>query len=202
MELIDEHLFSEINDPALAEIMAPIYGCSPVWIGGHYPKTSCDKLEPYAKHNSDPYRIYRDFIRDEVEFNGKVLDVGSASGAQSRLLARYFTEVVGIERAEEKFLFAEKYNAAENIRYIRDAVPAVRDIGKFVYVFCVSVLYQNAGNADIVKYLHGLLEPGGKLFIYNPATGESDVASWGLGAKKLAGDFETCPSGRFVINAG
>ena len=198
MILVDEDKFSDINDAALLEPMKAVYGNAPVWIGGHYPRASCAEFTTYARHNADPYRIYRDFIRDSAEHDGRVLDIGSASGAQSMLLARDFSEVVGVESDNARLEFARKYNSAQNIKYVNGRFP-VDGIGTFDYIFCVSVLYQNSGGKDIVMKAYDALKPGGSLFIYNPDTTDTDIATWGLNATRLVGEFDTCPNGRFVI---
>ena len=191
MELKDEHLFSEINDASLAPEMNAVYGTAPVWIGAHYPKTSCKELELYVFTNKDPYRIYRDFIAHDVERDGRVLDIGSASGAQARLLSRYFSEVVCVEDSLPRLAFARKYNSAENIEYLEGRFPTEAVKGTFDYIFCVSVLYQNNGaSVKIVSAAHSMLRPGGKLFIYNPNSTEADIADWGLRVEKWVAAHE------------
>jgi SAM-dependent methyltransferase len=207
LKLKDEHLFSTIDDPGLLPEMEAVRGAwnadikgAPAWIGGYYPKTSEPSLDIHVLVSADPYRIYRDYIRDHVDGDGRVLEIGSGAGAQTSLLSRYFSEVVGVESADVRVAFARKYNSHENVQYLHGRFPCDGITGKFDYVFCISVLYQNAASQrELVIAAHSLLVPGGKLFIYNPDTTQAEVDGWGLVTEKLGGPFDTCPAGRFVV---
>jgi len=172
MKLVDEDKTSPIDDKETFDLVQSILngfsGAAASWIGAHRPSTSNPEFESYAKWNRAHYDIYLEFIEKEMDGPGEVLEIGSASGARSALLARYGCKVTALEHQPERHEFAMKYHPHPDITYVLGKFPKDAPPGPYDYIFCVSVLYQKNNNPQrMVEAMLKLLKPSGKLFVYD-----------------------------------
>ena len=176
MILVDEDKTSPIDDTETFALVNSILdgssGAAASWIGAYRPSSSNPSFASYVNWNASHYTIYLDFIEKEMDAPGKVLEIGSASGARSMLLARYGNIVTGIDLERKRHEFAKVYNAHPNITYLLGMFPLPMGSpplpSDYDYIFCVSVLYQSGNEpASIVDRALSMLKPGGKLFIYD-----------------------------------
>jgi 2-polyprenyl-3-methyl-5-hydroxy-6-metoxy-1,4-benzoquinol methylase len=172
MKLMDEDSNSPINDEETFNLVQSILngssGAAASWIGAYRPATDTIAYCKYANWNASHYDIYLKFIEMEMDEPGNVLEIGSASGARSVLLARYGNRVTGIDLQKERHEFAKTHNSHPNVNYVLGMFPSLTLSADYDYIFCVSVLYQSGNEpAEIVKSALSLLKPGGKLFVYD-----------------------------------
>lgn len=176
MKLRDEHIRSymdDIRDIGLLRLLTwRGKDVAAAWVGAHEPAThSRDaELHSFAKMNRDHYLYYRSLVENHVEHGGIALDVGCGTGHRTKMLARYFDKVLGVDSDLSKVSCAALLNYAQNIEWMggdfKDMVPG----GTFDYVFAVEIIEHVplAEQAAFMELLCARVAPGGALLMTTP----------------------------------
>lgn len=96
----------------------------------------------------------------------RVADLGFGSGKTSFYLHKLVQpngEVVGVDIAEERIIYAKKHYNKKGIKYIcRDIRDPLDDLGLFDFIWVRFVLeYYRTESFDLVKNISRILKPGG-----------------------------------------
>ncbi|PNX46816.1 MAG: hypothetical protein BV459_05665 [Thermoplasmata archaeon M11B2D] len=180
---------SEVNDLDLLK-MIKIHcyldnDVRPVWIGAGIPHTDNQDMVAFANWATQHWAMYYGFLRNLNPLGSfDVLDVGCACGHSSNCLSSVFvnSQVVGIDISTSSITFANKYNKADNLKYICD--DFFNYSGRFDYIFALEILEHlpHEKHFRFVDRCLSLLSPGGSLFITTPnALDEEDGKSGHIG---------------------
>jgi ubiquinone/menaquinone biosynthesis C-methylase UbiE len=92
----------------------------------------------------------------------RLLDIGCSTGFMTRLYARSFDAVVGIDIDEGAVKYARENNAEENIEYlVSDSMATGLDDGSFDVVTCTHIYEHVPDSKRLLSEIYRLLKKGG-----------------------------------------
>lgn len=151
------------------------------WIGGGRPRTNYDGpvgsvgtlAKNFAHWSAVHYSFYEALVALDpspkiARLESWALDLGCAGGARTRQLARHYGALVGIDRSKKAIDFAQEFNHAPTIGFIREDWPC--SIGRPDRIFAVEFFehFKPQDQANAIRSALAALNEGGLLFMTMP----------------------------------
>jgi 2-polyprenyl-3-methyl-5-hydroxy-6-metoxy-1,4-benzoquinol methylase len=185
--ILDESKESLIESGDLAEeIHAVAYDGTdnrPVWVGGHRPRTTNEKIKYMEGWARAHYFFYLAFVERFMEKTGAVLDIGCGAGQYTAMLARYSITARGLDHDTKAIDFAKKYNRTTGATFRWGNFPhAIKPSERFDYLFCIETMEHVWHDEQMVflKAAFDVLNPDGMLFITTPNEQASSAPHIGI----------------------
>lgn len=128
----------------------------------------------YQNQDND-FRSYsiKMLIKNKLDKNIPVIDLGCGTGAQIIYLAQEGFDATGIDESEEMLNMARdqaKNLKISNLNFIRRTLKELVEEGKtYQQIICLDVIEHIEDDKEALKHIYKLLSPSGKLVLTVPA---------------------------------
>lgn len=131
--------------------------------------------EKIYQHQDNDFRSYsiKILIKNMLDKNTPVIDLGCGTGAQIMYLAKEGFDATGVDESEEMLNMARdqaRNLKITNVKFIQSTLKELVEEDKtYPQIICLDVIEHIENDDDALKHINKLLSPGGKLVLTVPA---------------------------------